>query len=162
MAHWALGNVTGDQHNDLMTESGNHPAYLNHSAGSESTSPAIAFGLVVLDTDEPKRLADFYAALLSWDIVRADEDWVTIRPSTGSEGAGPGLAFQLVVNYQPPTWPTGAVPQQLHLDLDVADLAGAQEHAESLGAKRVVSAGRAGSFAVFLDPSGHPFCLCAA
>lgn len=93
---------------------------------------------------------------------------MTIRHATGAgnagagAGPGPGLAFQLVVNYQPPTWPTGAVPQQFHLDLDVADLAAAAEYAESLGAEKVVTAGRASSFTLFLDPSGHPFCLCAA
>lgn len=145
-----------------MTESANHQADLTPPGGSEATSPAVALGLVVLDTDDPKRLADFYAALLSWDMVRADDDWVTIRPATGAGNAGAGPACQLVVNYQPPTWPTGAVPQQFHLDLDVADLAAAEEYAESLGAEKVATAGRASSFTVFLEPSGHPFCLCAA
>ena len=125
-----------------------------------SPKPAtIVLGLVVLDTDEPKRLADFYAALLGWEIASVDDDWVSVRPPTGSD-AGPGLAFQLAINHVPPTWPTGAVPQQFHLDLEVTDREAAGRFAESLGARRVPGAGNGTSFSVFLDPSGHPFCLC--
>jgi hypothetical protein len=122
-----------------------------------SPRPRIELGLVVLDTDDPKGLSSFYCALLGWEVTDADDDWVTIR---GKDGAG--LAFQLSVNHIPPTWPVGNVPQQFHLDLEVADLSAAAAYAESVGAKRVPSAGKERSFIVFTDPSGHPFCLCTS
>ncbi len=126
----------------------------------------IVLGVVALDTNEPRPLADFYAALLGWEVTRDDEDWVVIRPSTGSGSEAPGsggvgLAFQLVIDYVPPTWPTQEVPQQFHLDLDVADLDEGEAIALSLGARRVANAGVEGDFRVYLDPSGHPFCLCS-
>ncbi|MET0694690.1 MAG: VOC family protein [Propionibacteriaceae bacterium] len=124
--------------------------------------PAITVGVVALDTDEPRRLADFYAALLGWEVTRSADDWVEIHPSTGSGDGATGLAFQLVIDYVPPTWPTQDVPQQIHLDLDVADLDAGEQFALSVGARRVKGPKSSTSFRVFLDPSGHPFCLCQA
>ena len=37
------------------------------------------------DLSLPARLAEFYCALLGWQVVREDDDWVTIR---GDEGTG--------------------------------------------------------------------------
>jgi predicted enzyme related to lactoylglutathione lyase len=122
-------------------------------------TPVVSLDVVALDTDEPRRLADFYASLLGWQVDRADEDWVEIHPPAPGSGVA-GLAFQLVVNYTPPTWPTQDVPQQFHLDLEVADLDEGEEFAVSLGARPVPRSGVEGSFRVYLDPSGHPFCLC--
>ncbi len=143
-------------------------------AGAPAGAPRIVLGVVALDTDEPRRLADFYATLLGWEMTRADDDWVEIHPgpSSGDEAtgsaaistglSGAGLAFQLVIDYVPPTWPTQSVPQQFHLDLDVADLDEGEAFACGLGAQRVANAGIEGRFRVFRDPSGHPFCLCKA
>jgi predicted enzyme related to lactoylglutathione lyase len=39
---------------------------------------------VVLDTDDPRRLAEFYAALLGWEIESVDDGWITI--TGGSAG----------------------------------------------------------------------------
>ncbi len=123
------------------------------STGEQEVRPAIDVDLVVLDTDDPKRLADFYCALLGWSVESAEEDWVTI-----GGGSGVRLAFQFSLHYRPPTWPDNAIPQQFHLDLRVErrDVAGA--YAESIGARRSVGGGGR-SFDVFTDPSGHPFCL---
>ena len=120
---------------------------------------------VVLDTDDPRRLADFYAGLLGWQLGNVEEDWVDIAPSPGPAGWSAGvsrLAFQLVINYAPPTWPSQTVPQQFHLDLRVADLDEGERAAVALGASRVSPAGEEGNSRVFLDPSGHPFCLTQA
>jgi predicted enzyme related to lactoylglutathione lyase len=121
------------------------------------TRPRIDLGLTVLDTPDPKGLADFYAKLLGWDVVQADDDWVTIRGASKA-----GLAFQLAPDHVPPTWPAGPIPQQFHLDLDVSDLDAASSYAESLSARQLPDAGSPGNFVVFLDPAGHPFCLCSA
>lgn len=115
--------------------------------------PAIAFDIVALDTADPPALAAFYNALLGWQTERADDDWITI-----SGGSGARLAFQLAPDHNAPTWPDNEVPQQIHFDLKVEDMAAATAYAESVGARRLTE--ERDGFVVFLDPSGHPFCLC--
>jgi predicted enzyme related to lactoylglutathione lyase len=121
-----------------------------------NTRPDIRLESVVLDTDNPRQLAEFYGALLGWRITDdSDETWVNLQGN-----GGPVLAFQLAVNHKPPTWPANEIPQQFHIDLEVPDLEEAAAYAESLGAKRVQGAGSEGDFIVLTDPSGHPFCVC--
>lgn len=124
---------------------------------SPTPRPAIRFGATVLDTPDPKGLSRFYADLLGWSVDPDDdaEDWVTIRSADGAQ-----LMFQLASQFRAPTWPDEGIPQQFHLDLVVDDLDAAQTYAESLGAIRRRGEGERGHFRVFLDPSGHPFCLC--
>ncbi len=110
--------------------------------------------MAVLDTPEPRVLADFYGALLGWQIVDEDTDWVTI------EGSGGRLAFQLAPDLIPPTWPEGTVPQQFHLDVNVPDLDVAEAQVIAIGARLTGQPQQPSSFRVYLDPSGHPFCLC--
>jgi predicted enzyme related to lactoylglutathione lyase len=129
------------------------------SMTSRSSTPAreppeITLKTVVLDTDDPAGLAEFYTALLGWRVTWADEEWVTIR------GDGEvAMAFQLVLNYRAPTFPDVAVPQQIHIDFRVRDLPAAAAYAESIGARPVRKPVEGGGFRSFLDPSGHPFCL---
>jgi len=126
------------------------------TANANPTAPVpVRLDMTVLDTADPPRLAEFYTRLLGWEVERADDDWITI---TG--GSGPRLAFQLAPDHPAPTWPDPSVPQQVHLDLAVDDLAAAGAWAESLGAVRVSGPEVQEGFVVFLDPSGHPFCLC--
>jgi catechol 2,3-dioxygenase-like lactoylglutathione lyase family enzyme len=128
----------------------------NAEPDSATSRPSIGVDSVVLDTDDPPRLAEFYTALLGWRIEETEEDWITI-----GGGSGTKLAFQLAMNHKLPTWPDNAVPQQFHLDLQVDDLDEAAAYAESIGASRAATGDHAPNFIVFLDPSGHPFCLCA-
>ncbi len=118
--------------------------------------PRVSFDLTVLDTPDPMASATFYAELLGWDVVRTDTDWVTVRSPDG-----PGLAYQLAPDLVAPTCPEPAVPQQLHIDFDVDDLDESEAFALGLGARGVVGAEGRG-FGAFLDPAGHPFCLCVA
>jgi catechol 2,3-dioxygenase-like lactoylglutathione lyase family enzyme len=122
---------------------------------TDAPAVPVRFDVVALDTPDPPRLSAFYCALLGWTVERADEDWITI-----SGGSGARLAFQLAPDHVAPTWPDPAVPQQIHLDLAVDDLAAASAYAESLGARRLSGPGVQEGFVVLLDPSGHPFCLC--
>jgi predicted enzyme related to lactoylglutathione lyase len=122
----------------------------------EKRRPSITLGEIVLDTDDPPRLAEFYAALLGWPITRQEEDWWTV----GTE-AGPQMSFQLALDHRPPSWPDNDVPQQFHLDLDVDELPSAVAYAESLGARPADNTRSTETFVVLLDPSGHPFCLCS-
>ena len=120
-----------------------------------STRPKIGFDIVVLDTDDPPRMAEFYTALLGWEVERADDDWITLRGDGDAR-----IAFQLALNHKPPTWPDNQVPQQIHFDFSVDDPDAAAAYATSIGARRVEGPNEHSSFIVFLDPSGHPFCLC--
>jgi predicted enzyme related to lactoylglutathione lyase len=122
----------------------------------EKRRPSITLGEIVLDTDDPPRLAEFYAALLGWPITRQEEDWWTI-----GTGAGPQVSFQLALDHRPPSWPDNDVPQQFHLDLDVDELPSAVAYAQSLGARPADNSRSTETFVVLLDPSGHPFCLCS-
>jgi len=114
-----------------------------------------AYPSVVLDCPDVDALATFYGALLGWD-VSVDEGWADIRSEDGSNC----ISFQQVEDYRRPEWPGQTVPQQMHLDLMVRDLDEGEAAAIELGAtKTEVQPGT--SFRVFLDPAGHPFCLCA-
>ena len=119
---------------------------------------AIALDMVVLDCPDPAALSDFYARLLGWNVESTDDDWVALRSPQG----GVGVAFQKAADFVAPTWPEGPVPQQFHLDINVPDIAAAEAGVLALGAAKT---GRpepdAKGFRVYLDPAGHPFCLCA-
>lgn len=110
---------------------------------------------VVIDCPKPAELADFYGSLLGWEAT-AEDGWVELRSEDGSSW----LAFQQVdAGYQAPDWPGQKKPQQMHLDFVVDDLDEGEAEAMRLGAtKPKFQPGS--SFRVFLDPAGHPFCLC--
>jgi hypothetical protein len=108
----------------------------------------------VLDCPEAAVLARFYGGLLDWK-VSGDDGWADIRSPDGQHC----ISFQQVENYHPPVWPGQDVPQQMHLDVIVDDLDVAEPAVLELGAiKHEHQPGT--SFRVFLDPAGHPFCLC--
>jgi predicted enzyme related to lactoylglutathione lyase len=112
------------------------------------------FPVVVLDCPDPQVLAHFYGALLDW-AIEEKEDWWSIRADYGD-----GIDFQRVEGYVPPQWPGQDVPQQMHIDVVVDDLDVAEAAVLELGAtKHEHQPGT--TFRVFLDPAGHPFCLCA-
>ena len=121
-----------------------------------SATPIATLDLTVLDAPDPLTLAQFYCAILGWKVLREEDDWVTIRGS----GGGPGLAFQLAPDLVAPTWPDTTVPQQSHLDLTVTDLDRGEEQVVALGARVTGQPEQPSSFRAFLDPAGHPFCLC--
>ena len=126
-----------------------------------SESP-VRFDIVALDTPDPAGLARFYCDLLGWHVQPGgSDDWVTIRDDEGVGASGrPRLAFQLAPDFVAPTWPDPEVQQQVHLDLTVDDLPSAGAFAESVGARRVHGPGPENDYWVYLDPAGHPFCLC--
>ena len=117
----------------------------------------IRLGMVVLDTPDPRGLAEFYSGLLGWDIDSDahDEDWVTVR-----NPGGPALAFQLAPGLPPASWPEEGVPQQAHLDFYVRSYEDAEAQALALGAVLLDASDEHPGFRVYGDPSGHPFCLC--
>lgn len=106
----------------------------------------------VIDCPDPHALGTFYATMLGWQI-ELSPDWADIR------SADQCISFQQVDPYTPPAWPGQEVPQQMHLDVVVEDLDAGEAAVLELGAtKHEHQPGT--SFRVFLDPAGHPFCLC--
>ena len=103
---------------------------------------------VVLDCPDPAGLAAFYSDLLGLPVTFTSPDWVVVAPSDRASG----LAFQLAPGHRPPTWPDPAVPQQVHLDIMVDDVAAAAPRVLALGATKLDGD-------VYADPAGHPFCL---
>lgn len=123
--------------------------------------------IVVIDCPDPQQLASFYGSLLGWQVESgSDEDWVVLsHPEGGVNRTNPNgrtsLGFQRIDDYVPPTWPGGAHPQQLHLDFAVEDIELAEPAALALGATVAAEQpSEDGGFKVYLDPAGHPFCLC--
>lgn len=118
--------------------------------------PAMAiarFPTFVIDCPDAGVLATFYGALLDWK-VEVSSDWAEARSDYGHS-----ISFQQVDPYTPPAWPGQDVPQQMHVDVIVDDLDAAEAPVLELGAtKHEHQPGT--TFRVFLDPAGHPFCLC--
>jgi catechol 2,3-dioxygenase-like lactoylglutathione lyase family enzyme len=104
---------------------------------------------VVLDCPDPMALAGFYSALLGLPVTYSSDDFVVVAASDRSSG----LAFQLSPEHRRPTWPDPAVPQQVHLDVMVDDVAAAASAVRALGAVQLAGQD------VYADPAGHPFCL---
>lgn len=137
---------------------------------NEKSFPAIR--QTVLDTTDPRRLAEFYRQLLGLRYRPGDEppgpgcpdpkgqDWLVLETPAG----GRALAFQKVGELPEATWPSGPVPQQLHLDTTVhtaADLDVQHERALALGARLLMdrSDDPEEPLRVYADPAGHPFCM---
>jgi len=111
------------------------------------------FPSIVINCPDPGALATFYGAMLDWK-TEISSDWAEVRAEYGQ-----CISFQQVEAYAPPKWPGQEVPQQMHLDVVVDDLDAAEAAVLDLGAtKHEHQPGT--SFRVFLDPAGHPFCLC--
>ena len=92
------------------------------------TFPALR--AVALDATNAHEVAEFYRELLGYTYRLGDEapppghpdpmgeDWLVLRDRTGEAR----LAVQHVAELPPSTWPDPRIPQQLHLDLTVADI----------------------------------------
>jgi len=122
--------------------------------------------LVILDCPDALELARFYADVLGWDLeAGSDQAFATLVPPGGglshdNPDGRTTLAFQRIDDWVAPTWPGGAHPQQLHLDLSVPDIDAAEPAVIAAGARvHDHQPSQDGGFRVYLDPVGHPFCL---
>ena len=91
--------------------------------------------------------------MLDGEIVYSSDDFVALRV------AGSWMSFVRIDDYEPPTWPDGARPKQIHLDLSVDDLDAAEDEAVRIGAVRAPEQTAPERWRVLIDPAGHPFCL---
>jgi predicted enzyme related to lactoylglutathione lyase len=116
------------------------------------------FSLVALDCPDPHSLAAFYRTVVGGDINQstASDEWVRLQTGTGAD-----IGFQKDPNYRAPDWPEGE-PQHAHLDFDVLDLDEGEKAVLALGAVKASTQPSPDEWRVFLDPVGHPFCLCLA
>lgn len=118
--------------------------------------PIADYSLVALDCPDPRALAEFYRSIVGGEIAKADPDWVELRTANGAL-----VAFQLAPDLVVPAWPDGG-PQQMHLDFEVADLEAGEQAVVEVGARKAAFQPQPDHWRVFLDPVGHPFCLCRA
>jgi len=138
-------------------------------------SPRPRLRQVVLDSVDARRSAEFWRQLLGLvyrpghepPVVGEDDvagrDWLNLRAEDGS----PQLAIQQVEQLPASTWPSGEVPQQLHLDLSVPSteaLDSAHELVLRLGGTLRLdrSDDDEEPLRVYADPDGHPFCIFVA
>ena len=130
---------------------------------------------VVLDSTDARRLAEFYRQLLGYSYRAGDEppgpdeedrkghDWLVLQHPPGTRR----VAFQHVKALPRSTWPADGIPQQLHLDLTVPDLAALEfQHHRALALGARLLADRADDpeepLRTYADPDGHPFCIFVA
>jgi catechol 2,3-dioxygenase-like lactoylglutathione lyase family enzyme len=137
---------------------------------TEETYPQIL--QTVLDTTDPRGSAEFYRQLFGLAYRPGDEpppagepdergqDWLVLLWGGGERS----LAFQKVDELAESTWPAAGVPQQMHLDTsvpDVAELDRQHERALALGAR--LRYDRTDDpdepLRVYADPAGHLFCI---
>lgn len=115
-----------------------------------------------LDCDNPVELAHFYSKITGLKIQPFDEgettetcEWLELW----DENEQTKMAFQKIDNYRKPTWPTGDLPQQAHMDFHAKDLDIAEKQLLEIGAVKAEFQPKPHRFRVYLDPAGHPFCI---
>jgi catechol-2,3-dioxygenase len=123
-----------------------------------------------IDAQDCRGLAEFYRELLGLhyregeapptDGSADDADWLVLL----DDGGNRVVTIQEKKDTTPPTWPSEAVPMQMHMDFrvpTVQDLERHREHAERLGARLLYdrSNDEGEPLYVLADPAWHPFCL---
>ena len=117
------------------------------------------FTELCIDCADPGRLAQFWCAVLGYEVNHADDEIVTIGPGTPniSGPITPVLTFARVPESK-------TIKNRLHLDLNPTDREQADEVARvlELGARHA-DVGQTGdeSWVVLSDPEGNEFCVLA-
>jgi predicted enzyme related to lactoylglutathione lyase len=107
---------------------------------------------IVVDAEDPPRLARWWAAALGYVIVHEEPDEVEIRRSSDEM---PGLVFVPVPDQK-------KVKNRLHIDLRPDDQEAEVERLVDMGA-RPADIGQSGvSWVVLADPEGNEFCVLAS
>ncbi len=106
-----------------------------------------------LDCTDSRELAAFWAAFLGGVVTMTGDGYAVVEVEQG------WLTAYEVEDYQPPTWPDGARPRQMHLDVSIKDLEDAESRALALGARKAEVQPSPAEWRVLLDPAGHPFCI---
>ncbi|MGH8889295.1 MAG: VOC family protein [Acidothermaceae bacterium] len=107
---------------------------------------------IVIDASQPRIVADFWCAVLGWQVVDADPTIVSIAPA---DGGWPTIDFIAVPEAK-------QVKNRLHLDLRADGVSTAEELSRllELGARKVdIGQGPDVSWVVLADAEGNEFCL---
>jgi catechol 2,3-dioxygenase-like lactoylglutathione lyase family enzyme len=107
---------------------------------------------VCIDAVEPRRVADFWAAVLGWEVVEDGDEGISLASPGGDV---PTLDILPVPEAK-------QVKNRLHLDLraDGTSFGAEVDRLEGLGARRVdVGQGPETTWVVYADPEGNEFCL---
>lgn len=111
----------------------------------------------IIDCPDPMKLAAFYAEVTGRPVKDGSDDhWAGIKFGEIE------LAFQRVDDYRAPKWPSDEHPKQFHLDFEVDEFEPEQRRVIKLGAtlqKNFIGPEGYG-WQIYIDPVGHPFCLC--
>jgi len=108
---------------------------------------------VVLDVPDVEPAGRFWQDLTGGEVEQdQSEGFLTLRTPDGWS-----LGFQPAPNLVRAQWPGQEHPQQVHLDLQVPDVAAATRTAVELGATLLSETER---WNTLTDPAGHPFDLC--
>jgi predicted enzyme related to lactoylglutathione lyase len=113
---------------------------------------------VCVDSNDPDKLARFWAEALGWRRTFEDDDEIVLEPPAGSreDGVVPDLLFLRVPEPK-------SVKNRLHMDLRPDDQDAEVRRIEALGAQRVsVGQGEDVSWVVLADPEGNEFCVLRA
>jgi hypothetical protein len=112
---------------------------------------ASRFTELVIDSADPAGLAEFWAAVLDYEISEREDDLVVIA---SRDRSGPGLTFVKVAD--PKT-----VKNRVHIDLNPTDREQAEEveRIVALGARRIDIGQGDVSWVVLVDPEGNEFCV---
>jgi catechol 2,3-dioxygenase-like lactoylglutathione lyase family enzyme len=123
-----------------------------------------------IDARDCRGLAEFYRQLLGLhyrdgdappvDGGPDDADWLVLLDGNGDRT----VTIQQKKDTTPATWPSEAVPMQMHMDFKVRttdELERHRERAEQLGARLLYDRAQdeGEPLYVLADPAGHPFCL---
>ena len=122
---------------------------------------ASRFSEVVVDCRDPRRLAEFWSAVLGYEIIDDTEDGIV--EIAGEEQTPEAMRSGIV----PPTILFAAVPEpktvknRLHIDLRPVDRTTAEEVERilALGARRVDVGQGEQAWTVLADPEGNEFCV---
>jgi hypothetical protein len=109
---------------------------------------------IVIDSVDPRPVADFWCAVLDWKVIEETEEGISIAP--------PDRAWPVIDVVVVPEDETKTIKNRLHLDLraDGVSTAAELDRLLELGARRVdVGQGPDVSWVVLADPQGNEFCL---
>ncbi len=111
---------------------------------------------IVVDCEDPRRMAQFWADVLGWPVAEAEEGYYWLS-STGEPWAPPPILVFVAVPERK------TVKNRLHFDLNPSGCDQAEELARllSLGAKRTSVGEGDVPWIVLADPEGNEFCLLA-
>jgi catechol 2,3-dioxygenase-like lactoylglutathione lyase family enzyme len=140
-----------------------HAQILREQVLAADTPPFVRATSVTVMTPDPLLLADFYARLLGVEVTATEPpppDGPAADAFAQIRMPHLTLNFEYEVQWTRPVWPAEAGHQSAtqHLDLWVGDLEASSAWATECGAT-LADTQPQDDVRVFLDPSGHPFCL---